>query len=128
MTHKSNPFLPVGVGERVLFLIDYTKSDMKAIFPEIPPGKSVLKNLHVLVEEMVREITSLDPDQLELIFGRFVETENISLVGPGVSVICHESHGDRITYVSRGDIVTLEKHGIVFRFFATVGENCQSSG
>jgi hypothetical protein len=43
MTHKSNPFFPVGVGEKVLFLIDYTKSDMKAIFPEIPPGKSVLK-------------------------------------------------------------------------------------
>ena len=124
MTHKSKPFFPVGVGEKVLFLIDYTKSDMKSLFPEIPEGRSVLKNLHILVGGVVREITRLRPEQLELIFGRFVEIENIALVGPGVSVICHESHGDRITYASRGEIITLEKYGIVFRFFATVGENC----
>ena len=124
MTNKSNPFFPVDVGGKVLFLIDYTKSDMKSLFPEIPEGRSVLKKLHILVLDMVREMTRLQPEQLELIFGRFVETENISLVGPGVSVICHESDGDRITYVSRGEIVTLENYGIVFRFFATVGENC----
>ena len=124
MTHKSKPFFLVGVGEKVLFLIDYTKSDMKSLFPEIPEGRSVLKILHILVGEMVQEMTSLRPEQLELIFGRFVETENISLVGPGDSVICHESHGGRITYASRGEIITLEKYGIVFRFFATVGENC----
>ena len=120
MTNKSKPLFPVDVGEKILFLIDYTKSDMKSLFSEIPEGRSVLKNLHILVGEMFREMTSLRPEQLELIFGRFVETENISLVGPGVSVICHESHGKRITYVSRGEIITLEKHGIVFRFFATI--------
>ena len=70
MTHKSKPFFPVGVGEKVLFLIDYTKSDMKSLFPEIPEGRSVLKNLHILVGEMVREMTSLRPEQLELIFSR----------------------------------------------------------
>lgn len=128
MTNKSKPLFPVDVGEKVLFLIDYTKSDMKSLFPKIPEGRSVLKNLHILVWDMVREMSRLQPEQLELIFGRFVETENISLVGSGVSVICHESDGNTITYVSRGEIVTLEKYGIVFRFFATIGENCKSSG
>lgn len=123
MTQKTKPFFPVGEGEKVLFLIDYTQSDMKSLFPEIPEGKSVLKNLHTLIREMVSEMTSLRPEQLELVFGRFVETKHVALIGSGISAVCHESHGERITYVSRGEIVTLEKHGIVFRFFATIGES-----